>query len=280
MEAPTHRLAQAEERLILGHYERVAPLIATNFPHVPLIAMYYPRGLEEDATYSGAWHEPLPHTIPSAVVVTPSGNHVYPACAENTILWMAHRYAVGFISWTPSPTDAHAIACAHIGVKPVAGATQQQLKEAMHLLHADLLAVGLDAIPLLNGNRGAALFVPFADTPSYEDARTWLHGLVDAAIARHPTLLIHERRPHEQHTVLRIECTVVANAVGRGSLLPYSLSGETQLPMVTPIEWHELDTINNGDVTAANAAARLAAGDVYAKQAQRLANQRLAGAAR
>jgi len=276
MGVPSHALTSAEEQQILGYYELAAPIMAKNFPHVPLVEMYYPRGLNQDVAFSGPAHEPLPHTIPSASAVTPSGNHVYPACAENTILWLAHRYAVGFLSWFPTASHADRVTVAHISMKPVAGATQQLLKDAMRTLRALLRERGLDAIPILHGNFGAALFLPCADAPTYEEARALLHTFVNGVIAEHPTLLVHEKRPHEQHTDPRIECTVVSNAVGRGCLVPYSLNGGTNLPMVTPIAWDELDTIANGDITAANAQDRLAKGDVYADQARALAHQRLA----
>ena len=103
MEVQADRASAPEEALILAHYNRAAPLLAKNFPLAPLIVTYYPNGLNEDVTFSGAWHEPLPHTIPGVDAVTSTGTHRYPACAINTVLWLAHRYSVGFMSWTPSP---------------------------------------------------------------------------------------------------------------------------------------------------------------------------------
>ena len=278
MEVQSLRASRPEEQAILAHYQLAAPLIAKNFPNVPVAVTYYPNGLDGEPTFSGAWEE-LPASISGTRVITRSGEHLYPQCTVNGILWLAHRYAVGIMSWTPSSRDPHGVGCAHIGLRPVAGGAQALLKEAMLALRTALSDVGLGAIPILHGVRGAALFVPFADAPSYEEARAWLHELVNGAITRHPNLLVHEKRPHEQHTAPRIECTVVANAVGHGSLLPYALGGTIDLPMATPIEWNELATIANGDVTAANAAQRLAKGDVYEKQARVLASQRFADAA-
>ncbi len=280
MDAQSRRVSRADEQTILAYYERAAPLIASNFPHAPLVAMYYPHGLDQDATFSGAVHEPLPHTIPSITATTSSGEHRYPACAENTILWLAHRYAVGFLSWFPSAANPDAVSVAHIGLRPVGGATQEHLKEAMLALRAALHDVRLDAIPVLHGNTGAALFLPCSDAPAFDEARTLLHHFVEGEIARRPTLLVHEKRPHEQYAAPRVECTVVANAVGRGCLVPYSLNGTSRLPMVTPIEWNELGTIANGDVTAATAHDRLAKGDVYADHVRALAGQRLSELAR
>src|SRR5947209_13004365 len=272
---PAFRATEPQHRAILAYYERVAPLIVANFPNIPLTTSYYPDGLGTKPTYSGGtWAKPLPATIPRTTVTTPSGLHTYPTCAESTILWFAHRGGVGLHSWTPSPHDAERVGVARILVRPVGGAGQPLLKEALLALRAVLNERGLDAIPMFEAEE-AALFIPLAGAPAYDAVRTWLHGAVDSAIARHPTMLVHESRPHELHNVPRIECTVSSNAVGRFSRLPYALVGDPDLPMATPFAWNELETLEGRQITAANAAARLAGGDLYAKLATELAQQRM-----
>ncbi len=157
------------------------------------------------------------------------------------------------MSWTPSPKNTSEVGVAHIVLKPVADGTQTQLREAMLVLRDALAEAKLRAIPLFDGLHGAALFISLAAAPPYDAVRAWLHTFVDGAIAQHPKLLVHEKRPHDVRVAPRIECTLVANAVGHGSLLAYSLNGTSRLPMVTPISWDELDHINNGDATATHA---------------------------
>jgi DNA primase len=275
---PAFRATEPQQHAILAHYERVAPLIVANFPHAPLVVSYYPDGLGTQPTYSGGtWTKPLPESIPRTTVTTRSGVHTYPTCAVNTILWLLHHYGVGIHSWTPSKDDPEAVGVARILFTPVGHAGQPLLKEALLALRSVLRERGVDAVPLYEGE-DAALFIPLADAPPYEPVRAWLHDVVDTAIARHPTLLVRESRPHEQHNVPRIECTVASNAVGHHSRLPYALSGDPDLPMVTPFDWSELNTLHNGQITAANAEERLAAkGDLYATLAATLAHQRFAG---
>ena len=275
MSLPAFRATEPQVRAIIAHYERVAPLIVANFPNIPVTTSYYINGLGTKPTFSGGtWAKPLPASIPRTNVTTPSGTHTYPTCAENTILWLLHRGGVGIHSWTPSPNDPERVGVARILVRPVGNSAQPLLKEALLALRAVLIERGLDAIPLFEGEE-AALFIPIADAPAYDAVRTWLHGVVDTAIARHPTMLVHESRPHELHTAPRIECTVSSNAVGRFSRLPYALVGDPDLPMVTPFAWTELETLTNGQITAANAATRLSIGDLYAKLAAELAQQRI-----
>lgn len=282
MSAPAFRVSDAQLRVVLEHYERAAPLIAANFPNAPLVAAYYPHGLEERPTYSGDWREPLPESVSAVHVETSSGKHRYPGCSENTILWLVHSYAVGIQSWTPSARDPESVGFARLLLRPVAGADQMLLKEALLAVRTALFSRGngLEAIPMLDGPDGAALFVPLSDAPTYEAVRGWLHELVGHAIEKHPTLLVGERHPHEKFGAARIQCTFVSDAVGHSSALPYSLSGPSDLPMVTPFAWDELGAIEHGKFTAKNSAERLQNGDVFAKLVAEIGSQRFADAVR
>ncbi len=257
-------------------------MIAANFPNAPLGAVYYPKGLEERPTYSGDWHDGLPESVRAVHVETSSGKHVYPGCAENSILWLVHRDAVEIQSWTPSARDPESVGFARLLLHPVADADQMMLKEALLAMRTALFsrANGLEAIAMLDGPDAAALFVPLSDAPTYEAVRVWLHELVGHTIEKHPALLVGERHPHEKFEVARIQCTFVSDAVGHSSALPYSLSGPSSLPMVTPFEWDELGTIEHGAFTATNSAERLKKGDVFAKLVAEIGAQRFADAVR
>ncbi len=268
------RATAPQQRTILAHYERVAPLIVANFPNVPLVFTYYPDGLGAKPTFSNN-HETLPETVPHVPVTTSSGRHIYPGCAVNTILYYIHTGAVGVHSWTPAPSDPDAVGFARILLKPIAGATQTQLRDALLILHSSLQARALDAIPLFEGT-DAALYIPFADGPAYEPVRSWLKVIRAGAIGEHPQLLVPNAKPHEQRTAPRIEVTVATNAPGMHSRLPYALTGDPALPMATPFDWTEIDTLRNGEITAANAPDRLAKGDIFAALAAKLAHQRFA----
>ncbi len=123
------RATAPQQRTILAHYERVAPLIAANFLNVPLVFTYYPDGLGTKPTFSNN-HETLPETVPHVPVTPSSGSHIYPGCAVNTILYYIRTGAVGVHSWTPAPSDPDAVDFARMLLKPIAGATQTQLRDA------------------------------------------------------------------------------------------------------------------------------------------------------
>jgi DNA primase len=271
-----HALAASVRAAVLAHYERAVDLIAANFPLAPVVPIYYPRGFDKARQYGGSVHEELPKTIPSVEVTEEPHPRRYVAVDANALLWLVHRYAVGFCSWTPSARDPHRVGFARIVLSPRGGATAEMVSAAMLALRIALIDRGIKAIPVLEAD-GAALFIPFADAPAYDDVRTWLHDLADAAIARHTVMLTADAHDHSHK---RVHVNVGSNAVGRFSSLPYALLGSPELHMTTPIDWEELElgTIRHGQITAANSADRLAQGDVFHRLAAELASQRFADA--
>jgi DNA primase len=268
-----HVVAPSVQATVLGHYERAIELIATNFPLAPIIPVYYPDGWDAKAHYGGAVHDghALPHTITTVEVRASGEPRRYIGASINSLLWLVHRGAIDFCSWTPSPGDPEHIGFARMILSPRGGASHEHVALAMLAMRTALQPCGIEAIPVLDGFAGAALFIPFNDAPAYEDVRAWLHGVVDGAVSHHADLLTADER---EHTLERVHVNVGSNAVGRFSSLPYALIGSKQLGMVTPIRWNELGVVPNGHFTAANSAERLVDGDLFRLLAFELKHQR------
>ena len=263
--------APVDRALILTHYERALAFIVECFPLAPIVPTYYPNGLDTHAVYGSSTHEAVPKAAHIVEVGDASNPHHYISVEENSLLWLVHRGAIGFESWTPSPRDPESVGYARICLKPRGGATQDHLALAMLGLRTVLFDRGAEAVPVLNGTDGAALFIPFNDCPTYDAVREWLHGVAAQAVERNPQLMTTDTH---DHTSERIHVDVATNAVGHFSSLPYVLIGAHDLPMVTPIEWTELGSVKNGAYNAGNSETRLAAGNVFARCSAALAHQR------
>ena len=258
---------------LLAHYGWVGDWIAANFEGAPLVAAYYAHGLGGDETYSGAWHQPLPETVPLVDVQTARGLRLFPACVKSALLWLVQKGAVGFGSWTPTAGNAYAVRYARLLFRPHQGASDATLRTALKSVRAVLQTIAIDAVPVLEG-RGAALFIPFAGAPSYEAVRTFLFNVALRAAADAPDTIVPERKPYEEPAPGRIEVTIRSNAPGRFSSLPYTLHGGSRLSMVTPITWEELDKVHAAAADEAAVGVRLQRGDVFGQLAKPLAKQR------
>jgi DNA primase len=266
-------VAPSVQATVLAHYERVADLIAANFPLAPIVPVYYPDGLDAGAQYGGCVRddEQLPAAVPAVQIAFPKHPRRYIAATADSLLWLVHRGAIDVGSWTPNPRDPDRLGYARIILSPRGGATHEHVAFAMFGLRTVLLHYGVEAIPVLDGFAGAALFIPFNDAPAYDAVRAWLHEVVNAAVAHSPNLITAD--PHDQKSE-RVHANVGSNAPGRFSSLPYALMGSVNLGMVTPIHWNELGTVDNGHFTATNSDERLTEGDVFYRLARELHAQR------
>jgi DNA primase len=109
-----------------------------------------------------------------------------PALSTQRIEGLVRHGAVEFYSWTPTSADPTRARFARILLEAPAG-DAHVLNAALDLMEAILQEDGLQSLRVYDGGKGAALWIPFADSPSYEDLRLWLHARRASRSARSRT---------------------------------------------------------------------------------------------
>ena len=102
-----------------------------------------------------------------------------------------------------------------------------KLNEGLDAVEGVLFDAKIESLRVYDGGNGVALWIPFCDAPSYEDVRTWLHAQCAQAISRNPGALTLEPNSHGGPPV---HLHVQTNAVGRFSVLPYSVRAHPGFP--------------------------------------------------
>lgn len=239
----------------------------------------YPGGFESPAQ----WHLSLPHpphAVATVRATTASGTRTYVALHDKTLEWAAHALgAVEFYSWSPRADDPQRLAFARILLEPAQNdVAKQRLHDAANAVRAELNALNLDAITLLDGGDGIALWIPFDDAPDYDAVRSWLHVFASKLALAHSDLLTTE--PNTRGAGL-VHLHVAKNSPGAFSIIPYSARGGARLPVSLPIFWNELGSIENGATTIDTLSERIAdVGDVFAIERDRIGRQGFAAVAR
>lgn len=214
---------KAVQPRVLAHYELVGPLIEASLGQTPIVFANYPDGFEQPALFHVT-------TVPLAV---------------RKLLWLVHReYAMEFYTWAPSVLDMERLRFGRILLEAPPGVAFERVKLAALAMRALLLdAAKLQAVPLLDGGTGIALWVPLADEPLADILRKWLHGLCSRAVELHADLLSTSYNTHHDG---RVHLHVSSNAAGHYSAVPYSLRAQG-LTVCTPIHWEELDSLVGAD---------------------------------
>lgn len=269
----SHRIAPADHEGILGHYHLAAPLIAAHFGGTPLVYATAPRGLGGIIEWHGVLRATPPARLPTVDVPTAEGIHTYLAVRLETISWLlAHTAVVEFHGWGCTAVDPRRVGFARILLE-LDKSHRGVVQRAATTLRELLLKANLQAIPLLQGTRGIALWIPLAGGPPYPDVRGWLRSFCALAAIQYPDLFTLEPNAH---VAGRVHLHVGSNAPGRYSALPYSLRKDVELRICAPLTWEELPQLHEGDLTAETFPARLAnVGDVFATQLGRIGAQSL-----
>ena len=243
---------------VLAHYRLTAPAIESSLGGTPIVFRNFPAGLERD----GIFH-------PTAVPLT-----------ATKLLWCIHaKYAIEFYTWAPLPDDGDRLRFARLLLLPPQGVDFERIKLAALAVRALLFdRATLEAVPLLDGGSGMALWVPLADAPHAKPLREWLHGIANQAATLHPDLISTEVNTHNDG---RVHLHVSSNAAGHYSAVPYSLRAPN-LSVCTPIRWEELGSLASAHAVGIDdMPARMKHhGDVFASEVSIIAKQTFAGTLR
>ncbi len=243
---------------VLAHYGLVGPLIEASFSDTPTVFVNYPNGVDKP----GVFHVT---TVPLSV---------------DKLLWLIHaEFAIEFYTWAPTLLDVAALRFGRILLEAPEDVEFKRVKLAALAMRALLFdTVKLEAVALLDGGKGIALWIPLADAPQACVLRARLHELCNHAVELHPELVSTEYNTHHDG---RVHLHVQSNAPGRCSATPYSLRAQG-LTVCTPIQWNELASFSGADAfRMATFPARLQTlGDIFASEAASIASQTLTGAER
>jgi len=183
-------------------------------------------------------------------VRTSTGSHPYVRLDAHNLTWLvAGRCAVEFDSWSPTSDDPTRAAFGRLILAPRGTATDESIFTAAAVFRDALASEQLQAILVLDGFRGASLWIPFDDGPTYDRLGAWLHHFATKLAAEYADTLT--TAPLIKDRGDRVYIGTKSNHPGMGSLLPYALRGTPSLEMALPLAWHDLGKIVNGSVTAA-----------------------------
>jgi DNA primase len=264
-----------ERDAIRAHFDAASSLLTKHFGGTPTIGVTFPYGLGHEPIYRR-----LPSQVPVAIEVvavqTLTGTHRYVAINPQGVTWLVAEHSIVELhGWSPTAADPLRAAYARITLEPNGSAGTADVERAAEAVLKILDQHHLAAIPLLDGLRGMALWIPFDDAPEYHALATWLRTFTDAAAGAHRDFLTTEWYKADRGD--RVFLGTQSNHPAMGTILPYSLRGSSALEVAIPIARDKLGTCVNGDVTAANFAQYFAAaGDVFERLRSAITPQRFA----
>lgn len=268
--------------LLLRHYAEAGPLLERYFAGIPFVWSTLPKGVGGPTVFHGPLSD---HTVPKGPVVdvpTSAGMHRYPALSAERIEGLVRHGAVEFYSWTPAFADPTTARYGRILIETLPGADSLTRNEGMYAVERVLRSARVRWIRVYDGGTGIALWVPFSDCPSYADVRSWLRDRCLEAVQQSPDKVTLVPNSHGNASLAHLH--VQSNAVGRFSILPYSVRAAKNYPIAIPIDrnFHQPADFPLPDDSIAGMLRVwiLTCGDGFEEQSKRFWAQRFAAVAK
>jgi bifunctional non-homologous end joining protein LigD len=119
------------------------------------------------------------------------------------------------------------------------------VKAAAFQVRRSFDAVGLESFALLTGGKGIHIIVPLEPVTEWDEvrdfAKTFCTALAEAAPEKFTVALPKAQRRG------RIFVDFLRNQRTATAILPYSARARVGMPVAAPVEWDELEAINNAD---------------------------------
>jgi bifunctional non-homologous end joining protein LigD len=99
--------------------------------------------------------------------------------------------------------------------------------------------LGVEGMPKVTGRRGLQIWVPVADSTTFEDTRSWVERVSRAIGDTVPDLVSWTWQKRDRKGLARLDFT--QNAINRTLVAPFSARAAPGAPVSVPIAWDELD---------------------------------------
>jgi bifunctional non-homologous end joining protein LigD len=202
------RTRPVTKRELLRYTAQVAPTV---LPQLTRRALTTRTVAERAPDWLPRWHEPRQRNAPTLLVVDE------PAA----LLWAVNA---GTVEWRATLASVDAPKQPDVAVVELAGSRWRDVLAAARLYHAALDHLDITAWPVITGDGGIDVRIPIVRSADRSEVAAWLDELAASVRTAAPEL------PHPG-----------AGTDRRDALVPYSARTEPGAPVVTPLDWDDLD---------------------------------------
>ena len=257
---------------VIDYYTRAAPVLLEHLRGHALTLKRYPNGVDDKYFYEKQRPSPAPEWVKSVPIQSGRrGDHRvidYVLCDDlPTLVWLANLAALELHvpQWRVGAGDNQ---LAHpdrlvIDLDPGAPAGLPECAQVALLLRDRLAQDGLAALPKTSGRKGMQLMCALDGSRTADEVAGYAK-VVAAELARaHPRLVTASMAKHLRPRKVFIDWS--QNSAAKTTVAPYSLRGEREPTVSTPVTWDEVADGGVRPVRAEELLDRVASlGDLYA----------------
>ena len=259
--------ARGETKLDLArYYLAVGEGIVRALAERPCMLHRFPRGVDGEKVHQKRLPSGAPPWVETVRVDFPSGRHAYELCVTRLadVIWAVQMSTVEFHPWNSRRADVERPDEWRIDLDPMAHCSFSTVRATAHVVREVLDELGATGWPKTSGGDGMHVYVRIEPRWGFADVRRAALAFAREVERRGPqhvttTWWRKDRDPR------KVFVDYNQNARDHTIASAYSVRGNREGTVSTPITWDEVDAVDPRDCTIATVPARVAAlGDLHA----------------
>ncbi len=259
--------ARGETKLDLArYYLAVGEGIVRALAERPCMLHRFPRGVDGEKVHQKRIPSGAPPWVETVRVDFPSGRHADELCVTRLadVIWAVQMSTVEFHPWNSRRADVERPDEWRIDLDPMPRCPFSTVRAAAHVVHEVLDELGAVGWPKTSGGDGMHVYVRIEPRWGFADVRRAALAFAREVERRIPAAVTTEWW-REQRDPDRVFLDYNQNARDHTIASAYSVRGNREGTVSTPIRWDEVDVVDPRECTIATVPSRVAAlGDLHA----------------
>jgi DNA ligase D len=251
---------------LVQYYVAVGDGIVRALYERPTQLKRHPDGAEGEAIYQKRVPTHAPDWIGTARVTFPSGRHADELCVTELahVIWAVQMSTVEFHPWNSRRTDTEKPDEWRIDLDPMPECPFEDVRRVAHVAHEVLDDLGAVGWPKTSGGNGLHVYVRTKPEYGFPDVRRAALAFAREVERRAPDLVTttwwrKDRDPR------KLFVDYNQNARDHTIACAYSVRGNPEATVSTPIRWDEVDDVDPRELTIATVPKRYTQlGDLHA----------------
>ncbi|SDH00555.1 non-homologous end-joining DNA ligase [Klenkia brasiliensis] len=251
---------------LLDYYLAVGPGIVNGLRERPCMLHRFPKGVEGDKVHQKRIPAGAPPWIETVRLHFPRWNRTADElCVTHLahVAWAVQMSTVEFHPWNSRRADTEVPDEWRIDLDPMPDADYAAVRRVAHVVHEVLDELGAVGFPKTSGGKGLHVYVRIEPEHGFADVRRGALAFAREVERRSADVTTTWWRKDRDPTAIFLDYN--QNARDHTIAAAYSVRGNAEATVSTPIRWDEVDDAHPRDFTIATVPARFAElGDLHA----------------
>ncbi len=251
---------------LLDYYLAVGPGIVNALRERPCMLHRFPKGVEGDKVHQKRIPAGAPPWIETVRLHFPRWNRTADElCVTHLahVAWAVQMSTVEFHPWNSRRADTEVPDEWRIDLDPMPDADYAAVRRVAHVVHEVLDELGAVGFPKTSGGKGMHVYVRIAPEHGFADVRRGALAFAREVERRSADVTTTWWRKDRDPAAVFLDYN--QNARDHTIAAAYSVRGNAEATVSTPIRWDEVDDAHPRDFTIATVPARFAQlGDLHA----------------